>query len=45
MKIIDSQGKKPIDITTSDVVQQYLLKNEGNYNSRKGKNQSIKIIK
>ena len=35
---------KPIDITTSDVIQQYLLKNEDNYNSRKGKNQSIKII-
>ena len=26
------------------MIQQYYLKNEANYNSRKGKNQSIKII-
>ena len=44
-EIYDSQGKKPIDVTTSDVIQQYLLKNEANYNSRKGKNQSNVNIK
>ena len=39
-EIYDSKEKKPIEITTSDIIQQYLLKNEANYNSIKGKNQS-----
>ena len=38
--LYDQQGKRPIDITSSDVIQQYLLKNEANFNSKKGKNQS-----
>ena len=39
-QITIKQGKRPIDITSSDVIQQYLLKNEANFNSKKGKNQS-----
>ena len=34
LDVLDGQGKKPIDITDNEVIQQFLLKNEKNINSK-----------
>ena len=36
LDVVDREGKKAIDITTSEVIQQYLLKNEKNVQSKNG---------
>ena len=35
LDVLDSEGKKPIDLTSNNVIQQFLLKNEENSKSKK----------
>ena len=38
LDVLDREGNKPIDLTTNEVIQQYLLKNEKNSKSKKNSN-------
>ena len=38
LDVLDSQGNKPINLTSNQVIQQFLLKNEENYKSKKNNN-------
>ena len=37
LDVLDRQGNKPINLTSNKVIQQFLLKNEQNYKSKKSK--------
>jgi len=41
LEALDSQGNKPINLTSNKVIQQFLLKNEANNKSRKNINNSV----
>jgi len=38
LDVLDNQGNKPINLTSNQVIQQFLLKNEENYKSKKNNN-------
>ena len=41
LEVLDSQGNKPINLTSNKVIQQFLLKNEQNYKSKNKSNNNI----
>ena len=42
LEVLDSQGNKPINLTSNKVIQQFLLKNEQNYKSKNKNNNNIR---
>ena len=41
LEAVDNKGNKPINLTSNKVIQQFLLKNEANNNSKKNMNNSV----
>ena len=41
LETVDNHGNKPINLTSNKVIQQFLLKNEANNNSKKNMNNSV----